>query len=178
MFRKALIAAALTAITVAARAQSPITANTPLPFADRWPTFFSERWGTPPGAVRTAPIADPVATASLPPTVSKETREPVAPSNKQAERASYGLASYYWQGSQTASGEKFDKRELTAAHRTLPFGTRVRVTNLATGRSVTVRVNDRGPFVAGRVIDVSRAAAEELGIVGRGVAKVKLTVVQ
>ena len=68
--------------------------------------------------------------------------------------------------------------QLTAAHRTLPFGTRLRVTNVATGRSVTVRVNDRGPFVAGRVVDVSRSAAESLGMVGQGVAKVKLDVVQ
>jgi rare lipoprotein A len=91
---------------------------------------------------------------------------------------SYGLASYYGQGSQTASGEKFNANELTAAHRTLPFGTRVRVTNVATGRSVTVRVNDRGPYVPGRIVDVSHSAAESLGIVGRGVAKVKLDVVE
>jgi rare lipoprotein A len=67
---------------------------------------------------------------------------------------------------------------LTAAHRTLPFGTRVRVTNLATGRAVTVRINDRGPFIAGRIVDVSQAAAESLGMVERGVAKIKLDVVQ
>ena len=67
--------------------------------------------------------------------------------------------------------------ELTAAHPTLPFGTRLRVTNVASGRSVTVRVNDRGPYVAGRVVDVSYAAAETLGMVGGGVAKVKLDVV-
>ena len=92
--------------------------------------------------------------------------------------ASNGLASFYTEGTQTANGEKFDTHELTAAHRTLPFGTRLRVTNVATGRSVTVRVNDRGPFVAGRVVDVSYSAAETLGMVGRGVAKVKLDVVQ
>jgi rare lipoprotein A len=92
--------------------------------------------------------------------------------------ASHGLASYYGHGTQTASGEKYNAGELTAAHPTLPFGTRVRVTDVATGRSVTVRVNDRGPFVGGRVIDVSHAAAQELGMVGRGVAKVKLDVVQ
>src|SRR6266852_3668928 len=79
---------------------------------------------------------------------------------------------------QTASGERFDTHELTAAHPTLPFGTQLRVTNVTTGRSVTVRVNDRGPFVPGRVVDVSYAAAETLGIVGGGVAKVKLDVVQ
>ena len=75
-------------------------------------------------------------------------------------------------------GEKFDANELTAAHRTLPFGTRLRVTNVATGRSVTVRVNDRGPFVNGRVVDVSHGAADKLGITGQGVAKVKLEVVE
>jgi rare lipoprotein A len=92
--------------------------------------------------------------------------------------ASYGLASFYKYDGQTASGEKFDPQELTAAHRTLPFGTRLRVTNVATGRSVTVRVNDRGPFIPGRTVDLSYSAAETLGIVERGVAKVKLSVVQ
>jgi rare lipoprotein A len=92
--------------------------------------------------------------------------------------ASYGLASYYAHGSsRTANGEKFNPRELTAAHRTLPFGTRLRVTELKKGRSVTVRINDRGPFVPGRTVDVSYAAAEQLGIVERGIAKVKVVVV-
>jgi rare lipoprotein A len=92
--------------------------------------------------------------------------------------AAQGLASFYTEGTETASGEKFDTHELTAAHPTLPFGTRLRVTNVTTGRSVTVRVNDRGPYVAGRVVDVSYSAAEALGMVGQGVAKVKLDVVQ
>lgn len=94
------------------------------------------------------------------------------------QETSHGLASYYSYDPKTASGEKFDPNELTAAHRTLPFGTRLRVTNVATGRSVTVRVNDRGPFVPGRVVDVSRSAAESLGMTKQGVAKVKLDVVQ
>jgi rare lipoprotein A len=94
------------------------------------------------------------------------------------QETSHGLASYYSYDPKTASGEKFDANELTAAHRTLPFGTRLRVTNVATGRSVTVRVNDRGPFVPGRVVDVSRSAAESLGMTKQGVAKVKLDVVQ
>ena len=93
-------------------------------------------------------------------------------------RCPHGVASFYKHGSRTASGEKFNPGELTAAHRTLPFGTRVRVTDVATGKSVTVRVNDRGPFINGRVIDVSHAAAESLGMTGKGVAKVKLDVVQ
>ncbi len=96
----------------------------------------------------------------------------------ETKGASHGLASFYTEGTETASGEKFDTRELTAAHRTLPFGTRLRVTNVATGQSVTVRVNDRGPFIPGRDVDVSYSAAETLGMVGRGVAKVKLDVVQ
>jgi rare lipoprotein A len=94
------------------------------------------------------------------------------------QAASDGFASFYRTGKQTASGEEFDARALTAAHRTLPFGTRLRVTNVATGRSVMVRVNDRGPFIPGRVVDVSHSAAEELGMVGDGVAKVKVDVVR
>jgi rare lipoprotein A len=96
----------------------------------------------------------------------------------ETEVASHGLASFYTEGTQTASGERFDTNELTAAHPTLPFGTQLRVTNVATGRSVTVRVNDRGPFVPGRVVDVSHSAAETLGMVDGGIAKVKLDVVQ
>jgi len=92
--------------------------------------------------------------------------------------ASRGIASFYTEDQQTANGEKFDTQELTAAHRTLPFGTRLRVTNVATGRSVTVRVNDRGPFVPRRVVDGSGSAANELGIVESGIAKVKLDVLK
>jgi rare lipoprotein A len=103
---------------------------------------------------------------------------PFAKNAAKTQGASHGLASFYTEGTQTASGERFDTNELTAAHRTLPFGTRLRVTNVATGRSVTVRVNDRGPFVPGRDVDVSYSAAETLGMVGRGIAKVKLDVVQ
>ncbi len=92
--------------------------------------------------------------------------------------ASNGLASFYTEGTQTASGEKFNTLEMTAAHPTLPFGTRLRVTDVASGRSVTVRVNDRGPYVHGRVVDVSYSAANALGMIGKGVANVKLDVVR
>ena len=92
--------------------------------------------------------------------------------------AMLGLASFYSEDRETASGESFNKRELTAAHPSLPFGTRLRVTNVRTGRSVTVRVNDRGPFVHGRIIDVTSAAAEALGMVDAGVVKVTLNVVR
>jgi peptidoglycan lytic transglycosylase len=94
------------------------------------------------------------------------------------ETKSRGVASFYGHDSETASGEKFDPNQLTAAHRTLPFGTRLRVTNLTNGRSVTVRVNDRGPFVRGRTVDVSSSAAAALQMTERGVAKVKLDIVQ
>lgn len=89
-----------------------------------------------------------------------------------------GKGSYYadkFEGRATASGEKFDQGKLTAAHRTLPFGTKVKVTNVSNGRSVTVRVNDRGPFAAGRIIDVSKKAAKKLGMVDAGVANVKIS---
>ena len=92
--------------------------------------------------------------------------------------ASHGLASFYIEGTRTASGERFDTTQLTAAHPTLPFGTKLRVTNVGNGQSVTVRINDRGPYVPGRVVDVSYSAAESLGMIDGGLAKVKLDVVQ
>jgi rare lipoprotein A len=88
-----------------------------------------------------------------------------------------GKASFYadkFQGRATASGETFSQHKLTAAHRTLPFGTRVKVTNLANGRSVHVTINDRGPFAGGRILDVSKKAAQKLGIVDAGVASVEI----
>lgn len=93
------------------------------------------------------------------------------------QTVSHGVASFY-SDTETASGEKFDKNELTAAHPSLPFGTRLRVTDVSSGRFVTVKVNDRGPFVRGRVVDISPSAAEALGMVDKGVANVRLDVVQ
>ena len=90
-----------------------------------------------------------------------------------------GLASWYGEfhhGQPTASGEVFDMAGLTAAHRTLPLGTRVRVVNVDNGRSVQVRINDRGPYVAGRILDLSQGAARALGMVERGVAWVRVDV--
>lgn len=88
-----------------------------------------------------------------------------------AARAESGRAAYYG-GGRTASGERSGPNEMTAAHRTLPFGTLVVVTNLSNGHSVTVRINDRGPFGRGRIIDVSTAAARKLGMIGGGTARV------
>ncbi|MGH7361230.1 MAG: septal ring lytic transglycosylase RlpA family protein [Candidatus Methylomirabilales bacterium] len=119
----------------------------------------------PRGPVSAPPKGGPV---SLPPAAGTEVTE-------------VGLASWYGRehhGKRTASGERFDMDALTAAHRSLPFGTWVRVTHLATGQTVTVRINDRGPWVGGRVIDLSRRAAQTLGILGDGVARVRVEVVR
>ena len=96
----------------------------------------------------------------------------------KANSSSYGVASFYNEDEWTASGERFNTHAMTAAHPTLPFGTHLRVTNVTNGRSVVVRINDRGPYVHGRVVDLSESAAESLGMVERGVVKVKLDVVQ
>lgn len=88
-----------------------------------------------------------------------------------------GVASYYWQGQRVASGGRFNPHGLTAAHRTLPFGTKVRVTDPRSGRSVIVTINDRGPFVRGRVLDLSLGAARVLGMTGRGVMMVQADVI-
>lgn len=88
-----------------------------------------------------------------------------------------GIASYYGTGEKTATGERFDPSDMTAAHRTLPFGTRVKVTRVDTGDSVVVRINDRGPFKPGRVIDLSKGAAQSLGMMDVGLTNVRLEVV-
>jgi rare lipoprotein A len=95
-------------------------------------------------------------------------------------REEVGLASWYGaphHGRRTASGEVFDMNQLTAAHRTLPFGTRVLVTNRDTGQSAELRINDRGPFVEGRILDVSYAAARLLGAIGPGTIPVRIRVI-
>ena len=91
-----------------------------------------------------------------------------------------GIASFYatkFNGRRTASGEKFDNNALTAAHKSLPFGSKVQVTNVRNGKSVVVRINDRGPYVRGRIIDLSKAAAKQIGLGGSGTARVKLEVI-
>lgn len=90
--------------------------------------------------------------------------------------ATTGLASYYKMGKRTASGEHYNYNGFTCAHRKLPFGTFLKVTNLRNKRFVIVRVNDRGPFVKGRVLDVSLGAARELGMLGQGVARISFEI--
>jgi rare lipoprotein A len=112
--------------------------------------------------------------AATPPAAEARPVRPDADPRTQAGRASWYGAQH--QGRRTASGESFDMYQLTAAHPTLPLGTRVLVTNLRNGRSVEVRVNDRGPVVDGRIIDLSYAAARELDAVSDGVIPVRLRV--
>jgi rare lipoprotein A len=107
-----------------------------------------------------------VAAAALSPSIAE-----AKPNNGSGKHVQKGKASWYgpgFHGKRTASGERFDTNDMTAAHRTLPFGTRVRVENKSTGRSVVVRINDRGPYAHGRVIDLSRASAQAIGIAGVG----------
>jgi rare lipoprotein A len=93
-----------------------------------------------------------------------------------AEAGVVGMASYYKSGKVTANGERFNPHGFTAAHRKLKFGTKVRVTNVRTGKSVVVRINDRGPFIRGRVIDLSLGAAKVIGLTKSGVARISYTV--
>jgi len=120
-------------------------------------------------ATSARPVPSP-STRPAPPPVSEERRAP----------AQTGYASWYGQahqGRRTTSGEAYDMNKLTAAHPTLPMGTNLLVTNLNNGRSVTVRVNDRGPSVDGRILDLSYAAARELGAIGEGVVPVRIQVI-
>lgn len=131
----------------------------------------------PPGGVRADSAAPPLAASAG---VTGMAALPQPPLPKPAVTASFtGLASWYgerFHGRLTASGERYDMAGLTAAHPSLPFGSRVRVTNLANGRSVVVVINDRGPYAKGRLVDLSHAAAKQLGIVEDGVAQVRLDV--
>ncbi|WP_081095455.1 septal ring lytic transglycosylase RlpA family protein [Erythrobacter donghaensis] len=147
---------------------APLTASTAAPEAPA-PSAASS------AVVELVPL-QPAAEAIAAP-VSDEAPAPSAPQEAVLGR---GSASYYaarFDGRRTASGERFDNGAMTAAHRSLPFGTLVRVTNLANGRSVIVRINDRGPFSRDRMIDVSRAAASELGLVARGHGMVELALI-
>ena len=120
-----------------------------------------------------------VVEAAQDPVVPIVPSEPAAPAVAEpaAEHIGDGQASYYGNelaGNRTASGERFNPRALTAAHRTLPLGAKVRVTNQANGKSVIVRINDRGPFVKSRLIDVSYAAAQQISMIRSGHARVRL----
>lgn len=112
---------------------------------------------------------------------SSRSSRPAPSVSSQPGTVEEGLASWYgypYHGRQTASGTRYDMNDMTAAHRTLPFGTLARVRNLANGKEATVLINDRGPFVAGRILDLSRAAAEALDAIGPGVVPIRLEVMR
>jgi hypothetical protein len=124
----------------------------------------------------------PAAAPKLAPKVALAKPAPTAPSKRSLSTdgprpsGQHGVASYYWQGQRVASGGWFNPNAMTAAHRTLPFGTKVRVTHLGNGRTVDVTINDRGPFIAGRIIDLSKGAAGVIGLTAQGLAKVAVEV--
>ncbi|MXO71444.1 septal ring lytic transglycosylase RlpA family protein [Alteraurantiacibacter buctensis] len=164
----ALATLALLALpATAGRAEQPAASTVAAAFADLGPAQ------TEPFAQGHAVDVTEVAPAPIP---------AEAPLSAQvATMLDTGMASYYGRelaGNRTASGEAFDPTDLTAAHRTLPFGTRLRVTNQRTGLSVIVRVNDRGPYARGRVLDISHAAAQQIGMVRTGHAPVSIELVQ
>lgn len=104
-------------------------------------------------------------------------RKRVPSSSEEVSGTETGMASFYsesYNGRKTANGEIYNSSKLTAAHKKLPFGTKVKVTNLSNGKSVKVRINDRGPFVAGRIIDLTRNAAKKIDMVNAGVVKVRI----
>jgi rare lipoprotein A len=162
-----LFAAAATLTVVLAgcsrhRQTTQVPAQTPVPTAQPAP-FPSPK-----------PANPPAGTPSGPPAAVE--RQPAVP----GEYVEEGVASWYgipFNGHRTSNGEIYDMHQMTAAHRTLPFGSRVRVTNLRNGMQTEVRINDRGPFVADRVIDLSLSAAQAIQMVGTGTAQVRLEVV-
>ncbi|WP_374405924.1 septal ring lytic transglycosylase RlpA family protein [Pelagerythrobacter sp.] len=156
------LAAFAAALVLTAPAGGPALADTGAK-ADAFEANFVH---LPANSIAIAPAAGAVDVTAIEPAVEEA-----------GEVLGSGVASYYgrrFAGRPTASGERFDPGQLTAAHRTLPFGSKVRVTNPRNGKSVVVRINDRGPFHKGRMIDVSRAAADELGLVQRGHGTVDL----
>lgn len=110
-------------------------------------------------------------------TKKRYSKKRYARSYKSGGKGRVGIASFYWQPQALASGGRFNPNALTAAHKSLPFGTLVKVTHLGNGRSVTVRINDRGPYIKGRIIDLSRRAAGVIKMRGQGIARVKIQVV-
>ncbi|GLH75093.1 hypothetical protein SSBR45G_00010 [Bradyrhizobium sp. SSBR45G] len=155
---------ALSAASLAACARSPdVTARPDAGTAGNQAALTQQAPSQP------APQASPPPQATAAP--------PEAPKPRRPHYVPRGVASFYTAPQPTANGEVFDTTAMTAAHRSLPFGTRLRVTRLDNGQSVTVRINDRGPYIDGRIVDLSYAAAAKLGMVETGLADVRLSVV-
>ena len=174
-------AGAVTAAVVAGCAQSPAVHTSSLrqaaPNQQVWlPTIVKRPRGV--FAKTDALPQSASANPASPPAIEKRHRGETLTTGSLPHGTSVGVASFYTEGARTANGERLNPNALTAAHPSLPFGTRLRITSVASGRSVIVRVNDRGPFIKGRAVDVSYSAAKELGMTERGVAKVKMEVVE
>jgi len=146
-------------------------------FEDRFSIVPKANAAEPKGPIEPAPQTPPSTepeAASAPPSNADSARAEDRSGTRSVKRSFTGKASFYsYRTGKTASGLLFNRNSLTAAHRTLPFGTRVRVTDVATSKSVTVTITDRGPRAPGRVLDVSLAAARSLGITDRGVVRVR-----
>jgi rare lipoprotein A len=179
--------AALTAAVLAGCAQSPVRTSSLrqaapskqqawLPTQPLLPTLEKKHRGVI-ATTESLPHSAAVS-VSWPPIAEKRRHTEPVTTGAIPRGASVGVASFYTEGARTANGERLNPNALTAAHPSLPFGTRLRITSVASGRSVIVRVNDRGPFIKGRAVDVSYSAAKELGMTERGVAKVKMEVVE
>jgi rare lipoprotein A len=168
-----LAAVALSAIVVAVTGSGSSSAQAKSRAAAAYPPRALDRAGR--GGLRT-PVATPTPEPSETPPAQES--QPVQKKQHHRKVLAHGTceASYYGMGGRTASGEAFDPDALTAAHRTLPIGSKVRVINRHNDRSVTVRINDRGPFVAGRCLDLSSAAMQAVGGLGSGVIPVRYEV--
>jgi rare lipoprotein A len=155
--------------------------NTPVGVDDHaaWRTFSARRGGHLAGCIAMAVLTVLTGCSTAPDRGRSRVEEPVtAPTTSPGAEIDRGKASWYgpgFHGRRTASGERFDMNDLTAAHRTLPFGTRVRVRNTQNGLEVVVRINDRGPRIRDRIIDLSKAAAAALNLLQAGEAPVVVT---
>lgn len=170
----ALLKSTLLALVLAAAALLP--AATPAASEEWWEKIINDGKRQSAAAARPSRSASNSSATASRTARSKQRSEP-RESRDTGSGGEVGVASYYWQPQPVASGGRFDPNAWTAAHKTLPFGTRVRVTRLDNGNSVSVTINDRGPYVSGRVIDLSRRAAQSIAMTGVGVTRVRVNVI-
>lgn len=164
----------LRSVVFAAAVMLPASASGPA-FADAGVSASRENFAASFASLNTAASAFVPSTGMVDVTAIQPSEEPEI--EAAGRSIGSGIASYYGNelaGNRTASGERFDPGKLTAAHRTLPMGSRVLVTNAANGKSVIVRINDRGPFHGNRVIDLSKSAASRIGLIARGSGRVEM----
>ncbi|WP_242908319.1 septal ring lytic transglycosylase RlpA family protein [Actinomadura terrae] len=158
-------------------AQTSPQVNAPVADPPRSTPTRASRGGTrsPEPSAKPSEAPAPKESVKPKPKVRKKAKKPAKKTYKVLKSGTC-TASYYWEGQMTASGEHFNPNELTAAHKTLPMGSKVRVTNTNNGRSVIVRINDRGPYAGGRCLDLSKAAMQQVGGTGAGVIPVRYQV--